>query len=130
MADVRKAVLAYICVLALGFVLGGWTVYTIAEGRYSGEINKLSAGLARSEELNRQLDSANVKLIDSNTRARAEVARLEQQLARDRKDFDARIGRIKTTVADISGGLSGSADSIQGVIDGLRELGTLIEALP
>lgn len=130
MADVRKAVLAYICVLALGSVLGGWTVYTIAEGHYSGEINKLSAGLARSEELNRQLDSANVKLIDSNTRARAEVARLEQQLTRDRKDFDARIGRIKTTVADISGGLSGSADSIQGVIDGLRELGTLIEELP
>ena len=126
----RKAIVPFVLVLALGFVLGGWTVFSVSEDRHSRELKEISDNLARSEELNRQLDEANGKLIESNSRARADVDRLERKLASDRREFEARIGGIKSTVADIASGLGGSASDIQSVIDGLRELGALIEALP
>ena len=111
---------------AVAFMLGAFLLWSVSERVYTRRIDKLSNEVSRGQAINRELQDRNRELAESNTRATESIGILERRLA----ESESGAGKIAGSLGSVAAGLGESGNDLQGIIDGLGSIKTLVQSLP
>jgi hypothetical protein len=128
--NVAKTTRNYILCVCIGLVLGIAGCYFVAKGQFDKRFNAISNDLTTSQNLNNELRASNTELQSANSRSTATAKRLQGQIDADNSRFNATINGLKIAIGQTAAGLGQATDALQGVIDGIESLKSLIRSLP
>jgi uncharacterized phage infection (PIP) family protein YhgE len=128
----------------IGLIFGAALTFAIIQGSNNKYIDRLSANIVAGTALNTSLQQANFRLTEANTRLSSTVGdlqagtnRLEKQIRdgntehqRQLEEAGNRFSLIKAGLGTISEGLGKTGTTLQGIIEGLEQIKTLIKSLP
>ena len=132
-----KKIQWYVYCFAFGIILGAGVLFAIGKGIYNKNIERLSTSIDEGKRQNTELIDTNTRLTKSNsdlTEKLGQFSTLNERLSRTVAEYDKRyhdqVSGIKEAIGEISAGLTGSANELQSIIEGIEQLKNLISKLP
>lgn len=95
----------------------------------SREVSTVTRKLRESENTIKGLRETNKELLERNNRLTETVGRLEEQIITDNNRAQERLREVETRLAAAAAGIGEAGDSIQGIIEGIREITEILKIL-